>query len=61
MNMKLMLNSKPSNELEWNALALTKGLVLVVALKATVKVVKQVALDLWQLSLKLISTYVITT
>ena len=55
-----VLNSVPSNELGWNALALTKWLGLGLPLRAMVVVVEQDALGLWQLSPKLISTCVIT-
>ena len=55
-----VLNSKPSNELGWNALALTKWLGLGLALRAMVVIVEEDALGLQQLSPKLISTCIIT-
>ena len=55
-----LLNSEPSNELGWNALALTKWLGLGLALRAMVVVVEQDAFGLQQLSLKLICTHIIT-
>ena len=55
-----LLNNEPSNELGWNALALTKWLGLGLALRVMVVVVEQDPLGLRQLSLKLISTRVVT-
>ena len=54
-----VLNSEPSNELGWNALALTKWLELGLALRAMAVVVEQDVLGLWQLSPKLICIRII--